>query len=352
MGRDNAREGARIAFGEYVNTVYRVDRAEVVLTLDSDFLTSGPGSVRYAREFARKRRVDDGEAKMNRLYAVESAPTSTGAMADHRLRMRASDIEGFARALARELGLSVAAGPAVPSNVPAEWIPALARDLKQHAGASLVVAGDQQPAIVHALVHAINQTLGNFDKTVYFTEPIEESPVNQWQSMGELAADIRGGKVSTLLILGGNPVYDAPADLGLSDLLPKVKFSARLGLYEDETSALCHWHIPQAHSLESWGDARAYDGTITVIQPLIAPLYAGKSEHDLLALLNGQAGKSSHDIVREFWQTQKTGIPTLRCLLGEDAARWSDGRHGISSETSFVEAGNWRAGACTRFTRT
>ncbi len=213
---------------------------------------------------------------MNRLYSVESTPTSTGAMADHRLRLRASDIEGFARALARELGLNSVAAPAAAPQAPAEWIPALARDLKQHSGASLVVAGDQQPPVVHAIVHAINQALGNFDKTVYFTEPIEQSPSNQWSSMGELAADIRAGSVSTLLILGGNPAYDAPADLGFKELLPKVPFSARLGQYEDETSALCHWHIPEAHELESWGDARAYDGTVSVIQPLIAPLYGGK----------------------------------------------------------------------------
>ena len=152
--------------------------------------------------------------------------------------------------------MSAVAAPAVPPSVPAGWIPALARDLKQHPGATLVVAGDQQPPIVHALAHAINQALGNFDKTVYFTQPIEVSPANQWDSIGELAADIRAGSVTTLLILGSNPAYDAPADLGFKELLPKVPFSARLGLYEDETSALCHWHIPQAHELESWGDAR------------------------------------------------------------------------------------------------
>src|SRR5208337_1304328 len=122
-------------------------------------------------------------------------------------------------------------------------------------------------------------------QTIYFTQPIEESPANQWQGMGELAADIRDGKVTTLLILGSNPAYDAPADLGFKELLPKVQFSVRLGLYEDETSALCHWHIPQAHDLESWGDARAYDGTVSVIQPLIAPLYGGKSALELLGLL-------------------------------------------------------------------
>jgi MoCo/4Fe-4S cofactor protein with predicted Tat translocation signal len=329
VGRDNVREGAKIAFGECVNTVYRMDRAEVILSLDSDFLTSGPGCVRYAREFSRKRRVESPESKMNRLYAVESTPTNTGAMADHRLRMRASEIEIFTRLLAKELGLAVASGPAISSSVPGEWIPALARDLKQHAGASLVVAADHQPPIVHVLSHAINQSLGNFDKTIYFTQPIEESPVNQWQSIGELATDIRAGKVTTLLILGGNPAYDAPADLGFRDLLPRVKFTARLGLYEDESSTLCHWHVPQAHSLESWGDARAFDGTITVIQPLIAPLYGGKSEIDFLALLNGQAGKPSHDIVREFWQAQQTGVQRF------DAFWEKTLRDGVMADTAF-----------------
>jgi MoCo/4Fe-4S cofactor protein with predicted Tat translocation signal len=335
VGRDNVREGAKIAFGEFVNPVYRLDRAEVILTLDSDLLTSGPGSVRYAREFSRKRRVESAESKMNRLYAVESTPTNTGAMADHRLRMRASDINDFVHYLARELGLVVSDVIASLDPRPMMgWIRALARDLKQHAGASLVVAGDHQPPITHALVHAINQALGNFDKTVYFTQPIEESPINQWESIGELATDIRAGKVTTVLILGGNPVYDAPADLALKELLPKVKFSARLGLYDDETSAMCHWHIPQAHSLESWGDARAYDGTISVIQPLIAPLYGGKSDLDILALLNGQAGKPSHDIVREFWQAQQTGVS--RTGISDFDAFWEKTlRDGVMADTAF-----------------
>jgi molybdopterin-containing oxidoreductase family iron-sulfur binding subunit len=331
VGRDNVREGAKIAFGEIVNTVYRVDRAEVILSLDSDLLTSGPGCVRYAREFGRKRRVENPESKMNRLYAVESAPTNTGAMADHRLRLRASYVDDIAIDLAGELGLVVTD---VTSGLPPEgavmgWIRALARDLKQHAGASLVVAGDHQPPIVHARAHAINQALGNFDKTVYFTQPIEESPINQWESIGELAADIRSGRVTTLLILAGNPAYDAPSDLGFRELLPKVKFTARLALYEDETSALCHWHIPQAHSLESWGDARAYDGTITVIQPLIAPLYGGKSDIDFLALLNGQAGKPSHDIVREFWRAQQPGVQHF------DAFWEKTLRDGVMADTAF-----------------
>jgi len=182
---------------------------------------------------------------------------------------------------------------------------------------------------VHAIVHAINQALGNFDKTVYFTQPIEESPVHQWDSMGELAADIRAGSVTTLLILGGNPVYDAPADLGFKDLLPKVPFSVRLGLYEDETSTLCHWHIPQTHELESWGDARAYDGTVSVIQPLIAPLYGGKSLHDFLAVLNGQSSKSSHDLVQDYWKAQKADLARF------DAFWEKTLRDGVVADTAF-----------------
>jgi len=306
--RDNVREGAKLAFGEYVNAVYRLEQADVIVTLDSDFLTSGPGCLRYARDFSRKRRVEGPESKMNRLYAIECTPTNTGAMADHRLRTRASDIEGLTRALARELGVTAVAGPSIAPSVPSGWIPALARDLKRHPGATLIVAGDQQPPIVHALAHAMNQALGNFDKTVYFTAPLEVSPTNQWDSIGQLAADIRAGSVTTLLILESNPVYDAPADLGFKEILPKVAFSARLGLYEDETSALCHWHIPQAHELESWGDARGYDGTASVIQPLIKPLYEGKSEVDFLAVLNAQAAKPSHDFVHDFWQMQRPNV--------------------------------------------
>ena len=327
--RDNVREGANMAFGEYVNTVYRVDQAGVILTLDSDFLTAGPGSLRYAREFARKRRVENEQSKMNRLYSVESTPTNTGAMADHRFRMRSVDIEGFARALAIELGLSTVIGPSSAPQVPSGWVAALARDLKQHAGASLIAVGEQQPPVVHALAHAMNQALGNFDKTVYFTDPIEAVPSNQWGSMGELAADIRAGSVTTLLILGGNPAYDAPADLGFKELLPKVAFSARLSLYEDETSGLCHWHIPQAHDLETWGDARAFDGTVAVIQPLIAPLYGGKSAHDFLALLNGQSSKTSHDLVTAYWQGQKSNVARF------DAFWEKTLRDGVVADTAF-----------------
>jgi len=330
--RDMAREGSKLAFGEYVNTVYRVDQARVILTLDSDFLCKGPGCVRYARQFARSR-VPEGT--MSRLYAVEATPTNTGALADHRLRLRASEIESFARMLAQQLGIDVAAGQPISSALPAAWIPALLRDLQQSADASLVVAGDEQPAVVHALVHAINQRLGNFDKAVYFTPPIEASPVNEWQSCNDLAIDLRAGQVEMLVVIGGNPAYDAPADLGIKDLLRNVKFSARLGLYEDETSALCHWHIPQTHFLEEWGDARAFDGTISIVQPLIAPLYDGKSACELIALLASQHGESNHDTVQNYWKTQASGAQGAQGAQGKAPARTAAANAGEDSFDTF-----------------
>lgn len=304
-GRDAARAGARLAFGEYVDTHYRFDRADVILALDADFLSCGPGILRYAREFAAKRRVRARQTQMNRLYAVESTPSITGAMADHRLPLRAGQIEGFARAVAEGLGVQGAASAeTTPTPVDAKWIAALVRDLQRHRGSSIIVAGDQQAPIVHALAHAMNHSLGNVGTTVIHTAPVEANPVNQAESLRDLVRDMDAGRVELLFILGGNPVYTAPTDLSFAKHLSKVRLRIHLSLYDDETSALCHWHIPETHYLESWGDARAYDGTVTIIQPLIAPLYNGKSAHDLLAVLMGQTGRSSYDTVRDYWKGQ------------------------------------------------
>ncbi len=304
LNRDNVREGAKLAFGEYVNPVYHLDQAEVIVSLDADFLTAGPGAVRYSRDFADKRRVSSPDSKMNRLYVVESTPTVTGAMADHRLPMCARDVYSFALALSNAL-----AGTTVPIQVkaPTDWIPALVRDLTNHRGASLVVAGEQQPPYVHALAHGMNAVLGNVGRTVHYTDPVEANPVNAVESLKALVGEMRAGQVETLLIMGVNPVYNTPADLNFRDNLLKVRTRIHLGLYEDETAVQCNWHIPEAHYLESWGDAQAYDGTTTILQPLIAPLYNGKSAHEILAILAGNAGATSHDIVRAYWQGQKKG---------------------------------------------
>jgi MoCo/4Fe-4S cofactor protein with predicted Tat translocation signal len=303
VNRDNVLEGAKLAFGEPVETRYDFSKADVILSLDADFLYAGfPGSTRYIRDFAKRRNPENGE--MSRLYVVESTPSSTGAKADHRLPMPASNIELIARAL-----------PVVETmnaNVPGlnaeqqSFIAATYRDLSAHRGSCVVIAGDHQPPAVHALAHALNQALDNVGKTVFYSDPVIANPVNQTESLRNLVADMRAGKVDLLVILEGNPVYDAPADLGFADALKNssVPLRVHLGLYQDETAELCHWHVNQAHYLEAWGDARAYDGTVSIVQPLIAPLYDGKSAPELLAALAGQSDASGHDIAQAYWKRQ------------------------------------------------
>ncbi len=169
-----------------------------------------------------------------------------------------------------------------------------------------MVAGEQQPAVVHALAHAMNAALGNVGKTVTYTDSLEVKPVNQIESLRDLVNDLNAGKVDFLLILGANPVYDAPADFNFADALMKVALRVHTGLYHDETAELCNWHAPAAHYLESWSDGRAYDGTASIVQPLIAPLYGGKSAHEILRVVSGDADKAGHEIVYEYWQSQRS----------------------------------------------
>ena len=300
-GRDQVRAGAVLAFGEPVETHYQLDQASVILSLDADFLSCGPGSVRLARELAAGRRVTGGRREMNRLYAVEATPTLTGSVADHRLPLQATAVHGFALALAAALGVPGLPAPRDPS-AHAAWIAPLARDLQAHRGRGLVIVGDEQPPAVHAIGHAINQALGNAGATVVYSDPIEVAPVGQLASLRELADDMEAGRVETIFILGSNPVYTAPADLRFGERLQKVKQRFHLGLYHDETGALCQWHVPEAHYLESWGDARAADGTVTLIQPLIAPLHGGRTAHEVIGALGKQAGQDAHAIVRAYWQ--------------------------------------------------
>jgi molybdopterin-containing oxidoreductase family iron-sulfur binding subunit len=325
VNRDNAHAGDRLAFGTDVNTIYRFENAEVILSLDADFLFSGPANVRYARDFAGKRRVGQGKIGMNRLYAIEATPSVTGSMADHRIALRPSEIPNFAAAIAAKIGLAVQSTPD-PQRSP--WIDALVRDLQKHRGVSVVVAGDRQPPGVHGLAHAMNQALDNVGKTVIYTDPIEANPVDQMASLRELVKDMESGAVRILLMLGGNPVYTAPVDLGFAEQLAKVPLRVHSGLYEDETSAYCHWHIPETHYLESWSDIRAYDGTATILQPLIAPLYSGKSSHEVLAAMLGRPGETAYDIVRNYWKGQK--------IAGDFEIGWRKAVHdGVVAGTNF-----------------
>jgi MoCo/4Fe-4S cofactor protein with predicted Tat translocation signal len=301
--RENARAGAKLAFGEYVDAQYHFDRADVIVSLDADFLGGGFSALRYARDFSGRRRPENAD-RMNRLYALESMPTSTGSRADHRFALKPSDVEHAAHTLAAAVGVRGATSSAAPAPAIQNALAAIAKDLQAHRGTSLVIAGDGQPAAVHALAHAMNETLGNAGRTVVYTDTVEAEPVDQTQSLRDLVTDMNAGTVDLLVIIGGNPVYSAPIDVTFADAIGKVRTRIHLSLYDDETSALCQWQIPEAHFLEAWSDARGYDGTSSIVQPLIAPLYGGKSAHDLLATMGDRPERSGYDIVREHWTRQ------------------------------------------------
>jgi len=306
INRDNVLEGAKMAFGQPVETRYDFSKADVIVSLDADFLYAGfPGNTKYIRDFASRRNPD---GNMNRLYVIESTPSSTGAKADHRLPVRAVDIERVADLLVngshpmRELGGQNTG----LSDDQHKFMVAVQEQLGSHRGACVVVPGDHQSVLVHSVAHMLNDGLGNVGKTVFYTDPVDANPTNQTESLKELVADMQAGKVDLLIILGGNPVYDAPADLYFAEVLKSNKVPVRVhhGLYQDETADLCQWHVPATHELEAWGDARAYDGTVSIIQPLIAPLYNGKSAIEFVALLCGQADATGYELVRSYWQKQ------------------------------------------------
>lgn len=330
-GPHSSRTAAQSVFGRPVSTHYNLAKADVIVALDSDFLAFGPGSTRYARDYAIRRRRGD-RTDMNRLYAIESTMTSTGGKADHRLALRYSDIEGFTRGLAAAIGITDVGG-ALANNPHASWINALAHDLVAHKSSSVVIAGEGQSPTVHALAHTINAALGNVGSTVICTDPIEVQPVDQIQSLRELVQDMNNEHVDLLFVLGGNPVYNAPADFSFSSALQNVRTSIHVGLHYNETSLKTTWHIPEAHFLEDWSDARAFDGTISILQPLIGRLYNSRSQIEVLDALLQFPGRSSYEILRTFWLQEKGAAPPgtaqisaalSREILQESAAfeRW------------------------------
>jgi molybdopterin-containing oxidoreductase family iron-sulfur binding subunit len=304
FGRHNVREGSRLAFGEYVDPQYSVEKADVILSLDSDFLVTGNGAITHARAYASRRKIEGDRSLRNRLYSVESSPTNTGTKADHRLLLRPSDIGAFAHAVAAQLGVAGANAGSLPESAQA-WVGPLVKDLQNARGRSLVVAGEGQPAAVHVLAHAMNDVLGNVGNTVVYTPPVETHPSDQRTALAELVGEMNAGTVSMLLILGGNPVYTAPSDLKFAEALDKVPLRASLSQFHDETAALCHWHIPETHFLEAWSDVRGHDGTVSIVQPLIAPLYNGHSAHEVVSTLSEAGVRSGYDIVRSYWSAQK-----------------------------------------------
>jgi MoCo/4Fe-4S cofactor protein with predicted Tat translocation signal len=339
-GGNNGSLGVRQTLGDFATPIYNFAAADRILSLDSNFLECGPGALRYARDFASRRRPADGEAReISRLYSLETTPTNTGFFADNRLGVRPSEFENIVRAIAAGVGAQGAGGgaPAAAGNA---FVSEVVADLKSKPGASVVIAGDEQSPVVHALAHAMNAALGNVGKTVNYIRPVEENPADQLNDLRTLVGEMDAGAVEMLVIVGGNPVYTTPVDLKLDEArMKKVRTAVHLSLYEDETSELCHWHIPETHYLEAWGDTRAFDGTITITQPLITPLYSGKSAYELLAAFTDNPDRRGYDIIRDFWMNE--GSADL--LAGARAAASPTAAQGNAANSGGAQGSNTTA---------
>jgi len=310
INRDSAYSASKTAFGDYYDAQYRLQDADVIVSLDADFLSgiTHPGFLRLAADYAGRRKLADQDVTMNRLYAVESVSTTTGFKAEHRLALRAGDIAPFAVALAAAVG--VGGSSAQPPSGPAgKFLAALAADLKANSGKCVVIPGEQQSPEVHLAAIAINQELGNVGKTVVYTETVNPMPSIQGQDIVSLVNDMKAGKVEWLLILNANPVYSAPVDLHFDQAMNSVKHTVHLGSHFNETAVVAEWHINGTHFLENWSDTRAYDGTATVIQPMIDPLYGGKSAHDVIQSMLNDPDTSPYDAVRKTWQASLGAEP-------------------------------------------
>src|SRR5450432_755886 len=306
---DGPRAGSVLAFGKAYRSLYAFDAARVIVTLDADVVhPTFPAGLANARALTKGRVPDAGQ--MNRVYAIESSVTLTGGISDHRLAVRSSAIKAIAAFLDATISAKASAlpelGPAQATPAAeflkdpkvAKFLDAAAADLLANVGRSVVAVGQHQPAEVHALVHRLNQVLGNVGRTVFYTEDTAADEQSDVASLKALTEELNGGKVDTLLILGGNPVFTAPADLAFGDALAKAKTSIHLSLYEDETSERCSWHLNAAHYLESWGDALSWNGTLSIVQPLIAPLYNGRSALEVVAQFAGSEKPDALALVR------------------------------------------------------
>ena len=319
---DASVAASQVAFGEVVDTTYDLAKADVIVALDSEFLSSGPAHLQIAADFASRRQVvredggggHHGEASsdahaadadpidMNRLYALECVPSPTGAVADHRIGVTPAELGQFSAALAAGVGVGVTA-PTLHSPKLSEWVAAIADDLRAHAGASVVIPGQFAGAAVHVLAHAINAALGNVGRTVTYRESAIAEPASNAQGLAQLAHDMHQGAVDVLVVLGANPVFDAPGELEFGAAMSKVATTVHAGLYEDETRGLSSWHIPLAHYLEGWGDCRGFDGTVGLQQPLIEPLFDGKTEAEIVSGLLGE-DSDGYDLVRASWRAR------------------------------------------------
>lgn len=317
---ENIFDGLQIATGRPYQPIYDFQKAEVILSLDADFLIRENNDIRNSLGFTNGRRVLNEEDGMNRLYVAESSYSNTGAMADHRLRIPSGQIGAFAGAIAAELksqGLRLEDNGLLSSyadhHFDKDWIRIAAGDLLKAGKNSLIVVGKRQPPALHALAFTINSALGNIGNTIRYQE-VEDTAMPNSGELNDLVSRMNNGQINTLVILGSNPVYNAPVDLEFGNALKKISHTIHLSPYLDESSNICEWHIPQAHYLETWGDARAADGTLSIIQPLIEPLYGGKSAFEMLDLIVNGADTRGYDIIRERWQ---------KILSGDFESNWA-----------------------------
>ena len=357
VNRDNVTAGTRLAFGRDLHPVYHFDRADVIVSLDCDFMLEEPGRVAHAREFIDGRRVTDKTArqKMNRLYVIESTPTITGAQADHRFPVKAAQVDGIARALAQAVGVQGGAGAQQVTADQNKWVQEIAKDLNSNAGKVIVVAGAHQPPAVHALAMAMTEqlrlpssapvqsasaTTQSNQSTITYHALIEGAPVPHLAGLSSVVDEMKAGKIKTVLVMGTNPAYSAPRDLEFTKAFNNVPFRAHIGLYEDETSNLCTWHVPEAHYLEQWSDARALDGTVSIVQPIIMPLYeACKSPLEVMAMMAGNVNSSGYDIVRGNWARTKglvndgtLAAASAQGELGKNSTLTQSGASGYTSQ--------------------
>lgn len=314
LNSDNSRKGAQLAFGRDVRTMLELRDARVIVSLDDDFLGAHPAHVKYSADWAKGRKPEAGD-EMSRIYSIESRLSVTGGRADHRLPLRSKDIKAFAIALEAAVRSNGAAQ--YRDAEVAKFITALAKDLNRNKGQSVVTVGEGQPAEVHALAHKINDVLGNVGKTVTYLNTGDTSTATQAQDFARVVDAMSRGQVDTVLVLGGNPAYTAPKVYGFADAFAKVKNRIHLSQYVDETSRAATWHLNEAHWLESWGDARAYDGTVSIVQPLIRPIYDGKSAIEVLSIVNGIA--TSKPAETGYVLTRRT-FSTLTNATANDSA--------------------------------
>jgi Fe-S-cluster-containing dehydrogenase component len=292
VNQDSSRAASKMAFGSYMDAQYKLEDADVILSLDADFLggIGHPGFLPLAGAYAERHRYEEGKT-MNRLYVVEGMPTVTGFKAEHRLALKPSEIGAFAQALASGSGGSFSNPEA------SRFMAALLKDLKSTGGKCVVIPGEQASVATHLAAYALNTSLGAVGKTVLYTETVNPLPTEQLTEFKSLVADINSGKVQWLVMLGVNPIYTAPADLEFAAALDKVPVTATLSTHLDETAIISTWHVNKAHYLETWSDARTYDGTITIIQPMIAPLYGGVTAHEVFQGLLENPQMSAYDAV-------------------------------------------------------